>query len=541
MATAIPANQARFTIEELLAATGGEAVVRGAAVCVGVCTDSRAVVPGHLFVALVGARFDGHDHVAAAIERGASAVLVSRVDDGLSSALRASEGQGRGVRAGTCTVVRVADTTAALGDLGRAHRRRWAAARNGRARVVAITGSAGKTTTRRATEALLRGLGLAVHATTGNLNNAVGIPMVLLGLRDEHEVLVAEVGTSSRGEIARGAELVEPDVAVLTLVAAAHTEAIGTVDDVAREKGALFEGLVPHGDTLASPVAIACVDSAHAAAQRVRARGARWLGYGLDEGADVRVTARAAVGLEGARLTLALGPRAAAMGGLPEGGSLEVLTPLLGAAGALATAAAVSAAVALGALGGLVAQGARLDELGERVTRALAPLAEAGEGEGGRLAAVRLAGGSVLIDDSYNANRASTVAGLGAAAEIARAEGRRLLAVLGEMRELGVMSVDEHRQVGRAAGAAGVAALVAVAGDAAHVADAARAAGVGDAAFVLDARAAVAAAMARLQPGDVVLVKGSRGVGLELVAKAIAAAGEVNDGGGASAEEQPVA
>jgi UDP-N-acetylmuramoyl-tripeptide--D-alanyl-D-alanine ligase len=150
------------------------------------------------------------------------------------------------------------------------------------------------------------------------------------------------------------------------------------------------------------------------------------------------------------------------------------------------------------------------------VRRAFAGL----EGEEGRLQAVPLADGSVLLDDCYNANRASTVASLRTAGELARAEGRRLLAVLGEMRELGPLAEEEHRAVGEEAAAQGVAALVAVQGDAAAIARAAGERGA-EAIFVPDAPAALEAIRGRLRPGDLLLVKGSRGVGLDLVVRAL--------------------
>jgi UDP-N-acetylmuramoyl-tripeptide--D-alanyl-D-alanine ligase len=510
MATPLPANEAPFTVEEILAATGGSPLRRDVPAAVGVCTDSRAVAPGNTFVALVGLRLDAHAHVAAAVERGASIVVVSRPVELPASA--------------RVTVVLVADTTLALGALGRAHRRRWAARSSSPRRVVAITGSAGKTTTRRAVAALLTGplggdVGLRVHATTGNLNNAIGIPMVLLGLHDEHEVAVVEVGTSSRGEIAHGVSLVEPDVSVLTLVAAAHTEGIGSIDDVAREKGDIFAALGP------GAVAVVNGDEPHAAAQLLRSPSRDWLVYGSLAGADVRLRGRAPDDIHGASLSFSLGERVRARGvGV---GGLQITTPLLGVAGAYATAAAVAvcAALAPGMLGS------------EAASAAFAGLSE-GASEGGRLSAERLPDGTVLIDDSYNANRASMVASLGTAAEIARARGKRLFAVLGEMRELGPLSAEEHREVGKIVAALGVGCLVAVAGDAARIAEVARALspaagepGRGrsiEIVFVPDAQAAAEATVTRLMPGDVVLVKGSRSVGLEKVASAVATAAGMN-------------
>ncbi|MCS6898380.1 MAG: Mur ligase domain-containing protein, partial [Myxococcales bacterium] len=169
MATPIPENRARFFYHELLVATGGTAIQGGDEFVEGVSTDTRSVKPGNVFVALVGARYDGHAYAAEAAERGARAVVVAQ---------EVSVPAGIGV-------IRVKDTLEALGALGRAHRRRWSARGSAGRRVVGITGSVGKTTTRVVTAAVLQAAGFSVHASRGNLNNAVGIPMVLLGLEED--------------------------------------------------------------------------------------------------------------------------------------------------------------------------------------------------------------------------------------------------------------------------------------------------------------------------------------------------------------------
>lgn len=480
MATAIPTNRAPFTLPELLAATGGRLLAPGPDSIEGVSTDTRTTAPGNLFVALVGGRHDGHAHVATAAAAGATAVLVERP-------IEAPPG---------VAVVQVADTRLGLGALGRAHRLRWSA--GGDRPLVAITGSAGKTTTRVATAAVLRSLGARVHESAGNLNNAIGIPVVLLGLEPAHTMAVVEVGTSSRGEIAYGASLAAPTVGVLTLVAAAHTADIGSVDDVAHEKGSLLAALSPNG------TAVINGDDARAWGQRGRSPAGRALRHGLGPDADVRVVERTPDGLSRSRLRLALSPAARALGARFD--ELTVSTPLIGVAGAYAVAAAVASGLAIAA--------DRLDP--DAIASALGSLA----GEDGRLRTVPGPDGAVLIDDSYNANRASVEASLVTASELARAGGRRLVAVLGEMRELGELSASEHRAVGEAAARAGVSVLVAVQGDASHLADAARRPGV-DVLFVPDAARAHEALEARRQPGDVILIKGSRGVGLDRLVAAL--------------------
>ena len=477
MATAIPTNVATFTAAEIAAATGGVLSGRDVSI-VGVTTDSRRVAAGNVFVALIGDRFDGHAHAAIAAEKGAIAVVVSRDVD---------VGPG-------CAVIRVADTTLALGAMGRAFRRRWSALPGASSRrLVAITGSAGKTTTRRAIAALLSHLGHSVHAAEGNLNNAIGVPMVLFGLGAAHDVAVIEVGTSSPGEIAHGASVCEPDVSVLTLVAAAHTELLGGLEGVAAEKGALLAGTNPRGAVVVN------ADDANVVSQLGRTT-ARALRYGAWDGCDVHIAVRTPDGIDGATIGLD-GPL------LPS--PLSLRTPLLGVAGAYATAAAVAVARALG------------DDV--RNDDAFASLATGDA----RLAPVALPDGTLLIDDSYNANRASVESSLGTAGELANARASRLVAVLGEMRELGALSTSEHDAVGRRAVAVGAASVIAVSGDASRIATIARENGV-DSVFAADAAAAVPLVRARVRAGDVVLIKGSRGVGLETVVRALSAPNEAS-------------
>lgn len=475
LATPLPKNRAAFTFSDLEGATRGRAV-RGlseASEVVGICTDSRTVEPGCAFVALVGEKFDGHDHLETAVERGAKVLIVSREVDGAGAA-----------------VLRVDDTEKALGALAIFHRRRWARTGLDRKRkaVVAITGSAGKTTTRHATASILGSLGYRVHASAGNLNNAIGVPLTLLGLDAEHDVAVVEVGTNHPGEIAYGASLTEPDVAVLTLVAEAHTEGLGTLADVAAEKGALFTGLRRWG------VAIANVDDAYARAQLPTSPAKVYLGYGARADADVRLVSRSADGISGTRVGIEL-----------RGMRLEARVPLLGEAGAYASLAAVSVALALD------------PEVGaEALARALAAIPKV---DGGRLAAIELGDATILIDDAYNANPASMEASIGAASEIARSLGRRLTLVLGEMFELGDAADALHARVGAKALAVGAGSIVAVSGKArAFVVDAP--AGT-TTSFMENADAAIDAVRTAVQARDVVLVKASNGVGLGRVVEAL--------------------
>ncbi|MBL9027215.1 MAG: UDP-N-acetylmuramoyl-tripeptide--D-alanyl-D-alanine ligase [Myxococcales bacterium] len=478
MATPLPKNRAPFSLAEIVLATGGEALGGSPSDrAVGVSSDSRTVTAGEVFVALVGDRFDGHEHARTAAERGAAVIVASRPIQ---------------VPSGT-HVVRVDDTLAALGALGRAHRRRWAG--RGAKRVVGITGSAGKTTTRHVVAALLGNLGRRVLASVGNLNNAIGVPHVLFCLDDNHDDAVIEIGMSTPGEILRTAALVEPDAGVVTLVSDAHTEGVGSIWGVLREKSSLFETVRPGG------LVVVNADDAGARAALVRAAGRRHLLYGEANDADVRLVRRVARGLAGSDLTLEI-RRASG-----EPTRVEMSIPLLGAAGAYAALAAASVAIGFD------------DTLADRPEVLSRVLADVGGAEGGRLSPRVAADGTLVIDDAYNANPASMIASIRAAREIADAEGRRLVLVLGVMRELGARSDELHAEVGAAAAAASPAALVVVSTEA--MARAAEAAGASPK-LAADATAAVEVASTLVSPGDVVLVKASNSLGLSLVAARLA-------------------
>lgn len=465
MATPIPENRVALTLDELVAATGGMARPGLHAAVTGVTTDSRAAVAGKLFVALTGESFDGHAFVADVARRGAHAVVVSRD-------VEVPEGP---------TVIRVEDTLSALGALGQFHRSRWGG------QVVAIAGSAGKTTTKSAVAAFLEAaLPGAVHFARGNLNNLVGVPMVLLGLTEAHRVCVVELGTNQRGEVARLAALTRPDVAVLTLVAIEHSQGIGDIDAVEAEEGALFAAIGSGG------TAVGNADDARVLRLLGAAPAAHKLSYGGAEAADYRVVSRTPRGLDRSVVEIAR----------PGGERVTLETQLLGRPGALALAAALAVTERV--------SGARVSS--EVAARALASL---GAGEAQRLVPIELGDGTVVVDDSYNANPASVLSSAETAREIARERGARLLLVVGEMRELGPLSVREHQELGRALGRFGADALVAVGGDAAYVAE------LGGGSFAEDADAALGMVLAELRAGDVVLVKASRGVRAERVVEGL--------------------
>lgn len=484
MATPIPKNRAAFTVGEILAATAGALVVppAGGQGTAGVSTDTRSVEKGELFVALRGATHDAHDRLADAAARGASLAIVERD-------ISAPPGLG---------IVRVPSSERALGQLARCHARRWRAL-EGRRLVVGITGSAGKTTTRVAIAALLEAIAPGeVLATRGNLNNLVGVPMTLFGLEPKHRYAVVEMGTNRPGEIGALAEIAEPDAGIVTLVAAAHVEGFGSVDAVAEEKGALFRALGSGG------LAVGNGDDARVVTELARSSANRRITYGSRTGLDYRITSRSIDALTHQRVRIERnappGPAAAHY--------LEFRSPLLGEAGALAACAAIATVERL--LGHTVSS----QLMSEAMDRA-----DVGGGAG-RLVPRQLGSDVVVLDDSYNANPASMVASIAAASEIARATQKRLVLVLGEMRELGPAAGEGHDEAGEAAAQSGASAVVAVTGEARRIEAKARAAGI-EARFAADATAAIPITLDLVRPGDLVLVKGSRGVATDRVVEAI--------------------
>ncbi len=473
MATPIPENHARFTAEEIARASGG--TLRGGGDAVGVVSDSRAVKPGCAFVALRGASFDGHAFVRGAIERGAAVVVVER-------------GSGEGLEG--AAVVEVDDTLVAWGAIARAHLERWrkTPCASGPRRVVAITGSAGKTTTKELTAALL-GAVSPCHATAGNLNNRIGVPSVVLALEERHRFAVVEMGMSLPGEIAAVASIARPDVSVVTNVGVAHAEGVGGREGVLREKQGVYEALLPDG------VAVVNVDDEWSRRAGRASRGGSAQTFGRDASATYRLTGRVPRGAAGATVTFAVPNR-----------TLTVELPLPGEAAAIDLAAALAAQEAAS---GVVLEATQIDEALARVKLP------------GRAEVRTLGDGTLVVDDTYNANPGSVRAALASLGEIAPS--RRRVVVLGEMKELGALAVAEHESIGDAIAEAGIALAIGCGGLVGL--SLRRAAALTAALEVVDAASteeAAREAAARVRPGDLVLVKGSRSVGAERVVAELA-------------------
>jgi UDP-N-acetylmuramoyl-tripeptide--D-alanyl-D-alanine ligase len=458
---------ARLTMDRIAEALDGQ-VVGGdpQTTFAGVSTDSRTIQPGQLFVALAGDRFDGHRFCRAAAENGAAGAMVQtdRVtgDDWPSELAR----------------IEVADTLRALGDLAGLVRIEFTG------QVAAVTGSNGKTTTK---EMLARMLARrrTVLKTEGNLNNLIGLPLTLLRLADKHQAAVVEMGMDRPGEIARLTEIAGPTLGLITNVGPAHLKRLGSVEAVAAAKGELFAGL--------SPIATAVVnaDDSLVTAQAGRFDGEK-LTFGFASGADVRIQGLVTT-IEGSTFELVYGRD-----------SRLVRLALVGTHNAANALAAAAAAIALG------------ESLAD-IVAALAdfrPLA-------GRQNFVRLAGGTTLIDDTYNANPASMAAALRTLAAV-RGEGRGLCA-LGDMLDLGENSAPAHRRIGRLIGALDLGPVFLLGQWADEVAAGAREAGLNSAgARRYDGHDQLAEALGQeMKPTDTVLVKGSRGAAMDKVVTAL--------------------
>jgi len=468
MASLIPENAARFSLADVARVASG--TLHGAdVVCTGVTTDTRSDLRGRLFVALAGERFDGHDFVGQALHAGARAVLVEREVPGIFGPF-----------------VKVSSTLAALGALASEHRARW----NGR--IVAVAGSAGKTTTRSAIAAVLDTVAPEeVHYAPGNLNNLIGVPMVLLGLREEHSLGVVEIGTNAPGEVRALSLMAAPDLAVLTLIGIEHSEGLGDLDGIEREEGEIWSGLSANG------LALFNADDSRVARTVAQARPALSLGYGLGERAQYRLLSRETTA-HGSRLHVA-------RTGDFTRDNLVFETPLLGNPGAYAALAALA-----------VGEWAFKRPLeAEEMTYALRR-----SGEPGRLTPIALADGTLVLDDSYNSNPASVLSSLATAREIAKSRGSRLVLAIGEMRELGALSAAQHAEIGEVLAQSGAALLLAIAGDARAFVPSAKRAGIA-ALFVESSADALNELLPLLAPKDVVLVKASRGVRAEQLVRGL--------------------
>jgi UDP-N-acetylmuramoyl-tripeptide--D-alanyl-D-alanine ligase len=455
---------AQFSVQELVRATEGALVSGDLGVPVaGVSIDSRTLQVGEAFFAIVGHRLDGHAFLADAAARGAACVVVHALPDEPPA---------------NVPLVLVEDTTRALGRLAGWHRSRFEVP------VVAITGSIGKTTAKELTAAVLA-TRWHVLKPASSFNNQWGLPLTLLRLSSEHGAAVVELGTNQAGEIAALAAIARPTIGVVTMVAAVHTEFLGSIEGVREEKAALVRALSPAG------VAVLNADDPRVASMAREAKG-RVVTFGRAAGATVRVVGEPADTEAGLAFTLEAGGRRQ---------PVEVAFSGRHNVGNALAAAAV---------------GVALDLSLEEVARGLA----AARPVGGR-GVWKRAGDVTILDDTYNASPVSVRAALDTLA--ARRAGRRAVVVLGDMLELGPLSDEAHREIGRAVAALPADEFVGHGRAAALAVEAARAAGLAEAHHAPTFEDTVAHLLKRLSPGDVVLVKGSRGMRMERVVDALVA------------------
>jgi UDP-N-acetylmuramoyl-tripeptide--D-alanyl-D-alanine ligase len=451
----------QLTAADIIEATGGRLAAGslGAAIA-GLSTDSRAIKAGEVFIALVGERFNGHAFLRQVAEAKASAVIIS---DGAAAA-QLLDYQG--------AVIIVADTQRALGDLAAWHRRKL------RCRVVAITGSCGKTSVKEMLGQILstqfRG-----RRPESSFNNFIGVPLTILRSQPGDDYLLVELGTNAPGEMRHLAAIASPDMAVVTCVGPSHLEGLGSIEGVAHEKEELVRALTPAG------VAVLNCDD-----ERVRtmaeATKARVVTFGLSDG-DVRAE------------NVVTEPRAVTFR-LNSGADVRV--PVPGRHNVMNALAAIAVAREMGmADPAIVAALARYRPPKMRLVREVLP------------------GGVTLIDDAYNANLMSSVAALEVLCD-QPTTGRRVL-VQGDMLELGSHAAELHKELGRSIGQSCVNLLVTVGTEtkatslvAAERKNLVRL-------HFPDSQTAAGEVVELLAPGDVVLVKGSRGMAMEYVVSAI--------------------
>jgi UDP-N-acetylmuramoyl-tripeptide--D-alanyl-D-alanine ligase len=459
-----------LTLEEIAAAAGGRPPVATGTVTGKVTVDSRTLAPGDLFVAVPGERVDGHDFLGAAAAAGAAAALTTRPDDALP-----------------CVVVD--DPVAALGRLAAAVHTRLAARGQG-LRTLGITGSSGKTSTKDLLGQVLAAAGPTV-SPPGSYNNDIGLPLTVLEADEATRFLVLEMGSRGPGHIARLCGVARPQVGVVLNVGSAHLGEFGSPEGIAQAKGELVEALPDDG------TAVLNADDPRVLAMASRTR-ARVLTTG--RGADVDVRADDVALDDGGRPAFTL---------LAAGERHPVRLQVVGEHQVANALSAAGAALAVGLTPAAVA----------------AALSAAVPRSRWRMEVTRRPDGVTVVNDAYNANPESMRAALAALAGL---PGRRRVAVLGAMAELGAGAAAEHERLGRDAVAAGVDLVVAVGPDAVGIAAGASAAGAREddgAVHVPDRAAARELLTEVLVPGDVVLVKASRSYGLEVLAADLLAAG----------------
>ncbi len=461
-----------WTTEDILAATGGEKICGNTAqVFSGIGIDSRTIDSGEFFVAVAGETHDGHRFLEDVIRRGIQGVLVCRDRIGH---LPCRQWADAGI---FCAAVE--NTITALGDLARFNRRRAGIS------VAAITGSNGKTTTRTMTASVVS-QGFPALSTQGNFNNEIGLPLTLFRLEKEHQWAVLEAGMNHTGEIRRLAKICEPDIAVITNIGPAHIGELGSLDAIAMAKAELLEGLRPGGTAILNADDPRLLDLAGETLHRVML-------FGLSPAADVRAT-EIEENAGGTRFILHM--------------NAETIPVFLKIPGRFMVSNALAAA-AVGNILGLSPEAVRTGL--ENFSMA-----------SGRMTILETRKDIYLVDDTYNANPASMQAAFQTLQSLRK--NHRAILVIGDMFELGEHAAILHRKVGRMAAESGVVRLcVCMAGP--HAEDmiaGAQEGGMASDDVFAGTHAEITEYLKNfLEPGDRVLVKGSRGMKMENVLNAL--------------------
>lgn len=430
----------------------------------GCSIDSRTIEPGQIFFAIRGPHFDGHDFVAAARARGAVAAVVAR-DSGVSEL--------------QLPLIRVESTTAALGRLAREIRRRW-----GRT-VIGVTGSVGKTTTKEMVAALLSQR-YEVHRSRGNLNNELGLPLSLAAVGDDHDMMVLEMGMSHSGEISQLAGIALPNEGVVTNVNPVHLEFFSSIDGIAAAKAELIHGLVGNKRAYLNA-------DDHRVAAMASGFDGEVVTWGRSAGATFQICRTSDHGLEGTTFVIRR-----------EDQEREFRCPLPGAHNVSNAAAAI-------------AVGASHDVSWEAMQVAVSEFSTTGS----RGVIRRYSEGFAVIDDSYNSNPAALESMIRLVGGMSGF--RRRILVAGEMLELGKSAAELHARCGRTAVEAGFELIIGVGGHARSLLEGARGNGARpeDLSYAENAEEAGRLVADCVHAGDLVLIKGSRGVHLERVSQVL--------------------
>jgi len=457
-----------LTVVEIAAATGGK-IIKGTEdrVLTGIAMDTRTIRVGGVFFALIGESRDGHSFLTDAVGRGAAALVVSKIPKAAT---------------GDAAVVLVGDTLRALGDLAAAHRRKFNIS------VAAITGSVGKTTTKEMTAAVLGTRGITIK-NLGNFNNEIGLPLTIFEITPEHKYAVLEMAMRGPGEIDRLAEIAQPEVGVITNIGISHMERLGSIEAIARAKGELL-GRLPRSGAAALDADSEWWDFLS------RLAPCPIIGFGFSGRADVRGG------------DLILDEKGCPTFNVMIEGRLKPVPARLAAPGEH------NAKNALAAIAAGLHFGVSPDEAAEALRYCSLPEM--------RMNVTTTSGGITVIDDTYNASPASMTAALRLMNSL---RGRRKIAVLGDMLELGEQSAAAHKEVGELAVQLGAKILIAVGERAVGITEGAKSAGMAaDAIISLGTSEDVAEALRpRLESGDVVLVKGSRAIKMELAVEGLLA------------------